>query len=215
MSLLNSFCSCFRILLNCLCFLVAHWVSLRQLFCILYLLSRRSPCLCVQYQIIGSVMCPWFIMFFWVFVLLSSHLKQQSFPLVCTKCSLQCISLSLFFFFWLQWSMGISPLQTWTSTKALCFVSDCLSQCSLRSTRSWSRKAENGLCVTARTTVRIKVCLPVTWHRIRLLLGPLTYDARIHSSLKGTSAHGCMLTFLLLRWGGGRQNWGMSMALSY
>ena len=56
---------------------------------------------------------------------------SQSFPLAFIKCSLQCI-----FFFLLQRSMGISPPQTWTSTKALSFVSDCLSQCSLRTTRS-------------------------------------------------------------------------------
>lgn len=69
-------------------------------------------------------------------------------------------------FFFLQWSVGTS-LQTWTSTKALWFVSDCPSQCSLGTPRSWPRKAGNGLWVTARFTVGVKVYLPITWHRGR------------------------------------------------
>ena len=49
-----------------LCFLVAHWASLEQLFWILYLVSHRSPYLWVTGRVFysfGAVMFPWFLMF--------------------------------------------------------------------------------------------------------------------------------------------------------
>ena len=45
----------------------------------------------------------------------------------CSSYPLQCVQMCIFL---LQLCAGISLLETWTSTKALLFISDCLRQCS-------------------------------------------------------------------------------------
>ena len=69
---------------------------------------------------------------------------------------LECIQTFLFFYFvLLQLSTGTSLLETWTSTKSLSSVGDCLRQCFSWSPRLWPRRTGAGPWVTAESTARI------------------------------------------------------------
>ena len=62
-----------------LCFLVVHWVSLRQSFWILYQENYRSPFLCFGYwEIVSLWWCHVSLIFHvsWILTLLCSHLKK-------------------------------------------------------------------------------------------------------------------------------------------
>lgn len=79
--------------------------------------------------------------------------------------SLMCQNLYFFFFFTLHWSSGTSPLESFTSTKALLSVSDCLRQCSPKSPGLWLRGAGASSQDTAGSMASTEICilLPSTW----------------------------------------------------
>lgn len=56
---------------------------------------------------------------------------------------------------------GIYPLDSWTSTKALFFVGDCLSQCSLGAPRLSLGGAGASSWATLGSTARTEVCMPI------------------------------------------------------
>ena len=75
-----------------MCFIVAHCISLKQLFGILYWVNHRSPFLWVW---LVEDYCYFFwyrvsLIFhvFWSFALLFLHLKYHLSPLICTNCLL-------------------------------------------------------------------------------------------------------------------------------
>lgn len=105
----------FLMLLNCLCFLVAHWTSLKQLFWIIYCLNHRSPCLLGSVSgklcSFSNVTLPWFFTFLAVLhyclcIWRNSHLLYS-------------LPICFFYasnhrFFFLQGLSGTSLLDSWT-----------------------------------------------------------------------------------------------------
>lgn len=87
--------------------------------------------------------------------------------LVCIKSScpfylFQCIQTNVFL---LQWCSGSSPLETWTSTKILSSVGNCLRQCSLEVPIPWLRGARADSWATAGSTLRPRSLCLLPMHR--------------------------------------------------
>ena len=113
------------------------------------------------------------------------------------------LSLSLFFFFFFLFhsSSGITSLETWTFTKAVSSVSDCIQYVHQGLPDHDQEKPIHG---SPQGPTRTKVCQP-----IGLLLGSLAYGARTHSCLRGTFVCGWILNFC---WRGTGWKWAMSLA---
>lgn len=101
-------------------------------------------------------------------------------------------SLYIFLF---QWCSGTSPLETWTSTKSLLSVPDCLWQCFPGAPRPGLRRAGANSWITVRSSSVNEVCLPISWWWVRLLPTPLSFGVGSHISLKDTFVCGWMPNF--------------------
>lgn len=161
-----------------LCFPLAHWVSLKPVFQIIYWVHCRSPYWDWLLKDYCDLCCTFLeVLYCCLFILTISHLLQF---LVTTFFN----GSKLVFF---------PPAVCWNFFAGyLDFYKDSLTRKWLSKTvlsrSSWLRQAGVDSWATARSTVGTKVCMPIAqcnmW--VRLFPGPLAYGTRSHSSQEST-----------------------------